>query len=495
MGREMDSSREIDELVGLLGTWSSGAGPLYRRLAGALRRAVEEGSLAAGDRLPSERTLAAALAVSRTTVVGAYDELRTQGLLDSRRGSGTRVSTRLAPARSDGWLPGGRGGPIYRTLIEGPQEVISVACMKTDGLPEVAQAVREVADHDLPALMAEDSYHPRGLPVLRAAIAERYERMGLPTAPDQVVVTTGAHQALALVSGLYLRKGSPMIVEDPGFAGCLDLMRAEGAVFHPVPLDDQGADPVRTRRIAAEHAPHLMYVMPSYHNPTGTLMSAARRRELGEISARYGVPILEDSAYTGIRAAHEPAPIAALAPRGAEIVTVDSLCKVGWAGLRLGWLRAPLEVAERLSRRKIQADLGSPLLDQAVAVRLLPRFEELARKRSEQLGAKMDRFEEGLRAALPDWHWRRPTGGSALWIRLPGVSARTYAQIALRHGVDLIPGTTMSANGDPRFEEYFRLPIAHGDDLVDELIWRLARAWRDLDRHGPCEAGPVRVVV
>ena len=132
-----------------------------------------------------------------------------------------------------------------------------------------------------------------------------------------------------------------MVAEDPSFAGCLDLFRDRGAEIHPVPLDDQGIDPNGVRRAFAELAPHLLYVMPSYHNPTGRLMSAARRRELGDLSARHGVPVLEDSAYTGIRAADEPAPLAAYAPRGAEVITVDSLSKVGWAGLRVGWLRAP----------------------------------------------------------------------------------------------------------------------------------------------------------
>ncbi|MFI6574977.1 PLP-dependent aminotransferase family protein [Nocardiopsis sp. NPDC050513] len=491
----MDSSRQVDMLVDRLGAWASESGPLYQRLAGALRGLVTEGTLVAGERLPSERALATALRISRTTVVSAYDALRSEGILDSRQGSGTRVSASVGPVRSDGWASGTVANPMYQNLLRDTSRVISVACLRTPALEVVEEAVREVVDRDLPALMAEDTYHPRGLPVLRRALADRYTDQGLPTTPDQIVVTTGAHQAVSLVAQLYLREGSPVVAEDPGFAGCLDLMRDRGAHFLPVRIDDQGIDPMRVRRAITEHSPHLIYVMPSYHNPTGTLTSAVRRRELGEMAARYGVPLLEDSAYTGIRAEGEPPPIAAFAPRGAEIITVDSLSKVGWAGLRLGWLRAPTEIAMRLSRRKVLADLGSPLLEQAVAVRLLPHYDRLAAERSAQLTRALDRMEKLLRASMPAWEWRRPAGGAALWVRLPGVNAREFAQVALCHDVELVPGPMMSSSEDDRFSEYFRLPFAYDEATSEELVWRLSRAWRELDRHGPVVDDPVRLVV
>nr|WP_201776712.1 PLP-dependent aminotransferase family protein [Allosalinactinospora lopnorensis] len=490
----MDSSRSAGELAALLGDWPSGDGPLYRKLTQALRRAVDGGMLAVGERLPSERALAAALAISRTTVIAAYGELRTEGLLDSRQGSGTRVSPGLAPARPDGWVPGGRGAPMYQRLLDGSGDLISLSSVRSEGLPEVAEAVREVAAEDLPALMAEAGYHPRGLPALRAAVAEHYTGKGLATHPGQIVVTTGAHQAIALVAALYLRKGAPVVVESPGFTGCLDLLRAEGVEFLSVPMDEHGIDAVRAREVLREGSPHLMYLMPSYHNPTGVLMSSARRREIGELAARNGVPVLEDGAYTGLRAPEEPPPVAAFAPREAEVVTVGSLCKVGWAGLRVGWLRAPAEIAERLSRRKLLADLGTPLLDQAVAVRLLPQLDRLARARSELLAGRLAFLEERLRTALPSWEWRGPDGGSALWVRMPGIESHVFAQVALRHGVELIPGSVMTPDGGG-FSDHFRLPFGHDEETLEELVARLARAWKDLSRHGPCEETPARLVV
>ncbi|RNL83528.1 aminotransferase-like domain-containing protein [Halostreptopolyspora alba] len=491
----MVSSRSASELAEVLGDWPMGDGPLYLKLTEALRRAVNGGALAVGERLPSERALAAALVVSRTTVVTAYGQLRSEGLLDSVRGSGTRVSPGLAPARPDGWVPGGRGHSLYEGMLNGSDETISLACVGSEGLPEVAEAIRDVTAEDLPALMTESEYQPQGMYALRAAIAERYTAEGLPTHPDQIVVTTGAHQAIALVSSLYLRNGSPTLIESPSFSGCMDLLRAEGAEFLNVPLDRQGIDTVRVREVVRERTPHLMYVMPQYHNPTGTLMSPARRRELAEIAARHGIPVLEDFAYTGMRAPEEPPPISAYAPRDAEVVLVDSLSKTSWAGLRVGWLRAPVEIAERLARRKVLADLGTPLLDQAVAVRLLPQLDQLARQRSELLASRMAFLEERLRDALPDWEWRRPDGGSSLWVRMPDTDASVYAQVALRHGVELIPGPVMTPEKDAEFREYFRLPFRHDERTLDALVSRLARAWSDLARHGPCEETPMRLVV
>lgn len=491
----MDSFADgAHRLAAQLGRWSDGDGPLYRKLADALRRAVADGVLAAGERLPSERALAAALAVSRTTVVAAYDELRAAGLLRSRQGSGTRVSGHTRPAPTDGYAPGGSARALYQRLIDGPGDLVSLACVTTEAIPPVPDIIRETADRCLAELLAETGYHPRGLPELREAVADHYTGLGLPTSPDQIVVTTGVQQAVAFVCDLYLYRGSAALIESPSFAGCLDSLRAAGADLLTVPVDEEGADVARMRRIMRERRPDLVYLMPTYHNPTGVLMSAARRRQVAELAAEYGVPVFEDGAYTGLRAPREPPPIAAFAPPGAEVITAASVGKTAWAGLRIGWLRAPAATAERISRRKAITDLGSPLLDQAVAARLVRCWPQLAAARSALLAERMAVLEERLRERLPEWRWRRPDGGAALWVRLPdGTDARVFAQVALRHGVEVVPGSVMAPCGD--HDSSFRLTFSHPVDTIAVLVDRLARAWEDLRRHGPVEDYAPRVVV
>jgi len=489
----MDSSVGAHDLASRLGGWSGGEGPLYRKLATALERAVADGTLAPGERLPSERALATALAVSRTTVVAAYDALRGTGLLDSRQGSGTRVSDRVRPAVPRR-LRDSAGLSLYQRLLDGPGDLISLACVTTEAIPPVADIIRETAERHLADLLTESSYHPRGLPELREAVADHYTGLGLSTSPDQIVVTTGVQQAVAFVCDLYLYRGSTALIESPSFAGCLDLLRAAGADLLTVPVDEEGADVERMRRRMRERRPDLVYLMPSYQNPTGVLMSAARRRQIAELVAEYGVPLFEDGAYTGLRVPHEPPPIAAFAPPGTEVITAASVGKIAWAGLRIGWLRASAATAERISRRKAVTDLGSPLLDQAIAARLVRRWPQISAARSELLAERMALLEEGLRARLPEWRWRRPDGGAALWVQLPdGTDARVFAQVALRHGVEVVPGSVMAPCGD--HDSFFRLTFSHSAETLTELVDRLARAWQDLRRHGPVEDYAPRVVV
>jgi DNA-binding transcriptional MocR family regulator len=491
----VDRFVETTRLVGLLGDWTAAPGPLYRRLAGALRRAVELGELAPGQRLPSERQLARTLAVSRATVVAAYDQLRAPGVVQSRHGSGTRVSSRPRPAGragTDDRVPGGRANSIFRLLVDGPGQLISLTMALEPAAPELAQALGEVVRHDLGPLLGDLGYHTRGLPALRRAIAAHFDELALPTAVDQLVVTTGATQAMALTAQLYLRRGDAVIVESPSNPACLDLFRAVGARLVGVPLDQDGIRADALEAALAEHRPALMYVTPTYNNPTGTLLSAIRRRQVAELAARHGVAVLEDNAYSTVTspdaAAHPLPPLAAYAPASAEVLSVGSLAKSVWGGLRLGWVRAPGEVAERLARLKALADLGGPLLDQALAARLVPRLGELTAARVVTTRRRLDHLAALLGERLPDWRWRRPDGGSGLWVQLPGADAAVFAQVALRHGVEVVPGGAMDPSG--AHDAYLRVPFTFPEPVLTELVERLARAWTELQRHGPPPPSP-----
>jgi DNA-binding transcriptional MocR family regulator len=492
----LDRFREAAELVEMLGDWTTRSGPMYRRLTAVLRQAVRVGDLQPGERLPSERQLAAALAVSRATVVAAYDDLRGAGILDSRQGSGTRVALTRDGSRptADGRVPGGRATSIFQRLVDGPGEVISLTYAVEAGVPELGDALLDLVRDDLPYLLADAGYHPRGLPALRDAIALHLSEQTMPTVADQVLVTTGAHQAISLVAAMYLRPRSTVVVESPSWPGCLDVFRAASARLIFVPLDEEGIRVDGTAQAIIEHAPALLYLTPTYHNPTGTLMSASRRRRIAEIAARHGVPILEDNAYGAVigRADASPPPVAELAPAHAEVLTVYSLAKAVWGGLRIGWVRAPVEVAERLARLKALADLGSPVLDQALAARLLPKLADLTAARAATVQQRLDHLGELLAEKLPSWRWRRPDGGSALWVDLPQTDARVFAQVALRHGVEVVPGAAMDPTG--RHDTFIRVPFTFPVEVLTELVHRLSRAWADLQRHGPA-AAPLRPVV
>ncbi|OQO95008.1 GntR family transcriptional regulator [Saccharomonospora piscinae] len=497
MRDEVDRFPSGAALAALLGDWSAGEGPLYRKLADALAAAAEDGSLVTGQRLPSERELARVLAVSRATVVAAYEALRDRGVVDRRQGSGTRVNGHRKVPRSDGRVRGGRGTAIVQRLIDGPGELISLGCAADAGVPEVAEALRAVADDEITGLLADPGYHPRGLPALREAIADHYTRQGVPTSPAEILVTSGAHQALVLLAEVYLRGAATAVVEAPSWSPCLDIFRQCGVDLTPVGLDDEGVDPRALASVLAESTPGLLYVMPTFHNPTGVLMSAARRRQVAELATRHGVAVVEDNAYAGHALAADeaalPMPLAAFAPRGSEVLTVESLKGV-WAGLRVGWVRGPVGIIERCARRKAMADLGSPLIEQAVAARLLPRLDALSRRRSAVQREHCAELERLLARRLPEWSWRTPDGGSSLWVALPeGHSADVFAQLALRHGVEIVPGSAMDPTG--RHDRHFRIPFLLAPEVLAALVDRLADAWTELRRHGPHEDLPLRPVV
>nr|CEL18501.1 Transcriptional regulator, GntR family domain / Aspartate aminotransferase [Kibdelosporangium sp. MJ126-NF4]CTQ97985.1 Transcriptional regulator, GntR family domain / Aspartate aminotransferase (EC 2.6.1.1) [Kibdelosporangium sp. MJ126-NF4] len=423
------------------------------------------------------------LLVSRATVVAAYDELRGSGLLDSVRGSGTRVSAAARPRLSgaDGRVPGGRATSIFQRMVDGPGQVISLARAVEPAAPELRDAFLDLGRDDLPELMADAGYHPRGLPVLREAICDHFVGQLLPTMSSQVLVTNGAQQVLSLVAQMYLRPGCTVVVESPSWPGCLDVFRAAGARLVGVPLDEDGIRPDALARAFAEHHPVLTYLMPTYHNPTGRLLSASRRKRVAELAAQYRVPVLEDNAYAGFTSmsgAQTPPPIAAFAQEDGQILSVGSMAKSVWAGLRIGWVRGPSAVIDRLARYKARADLGNAVLDQALAARLLPKLTDITAARREVLVGRLGQLQDLLATQLPDWRWRTPEGGSALWVELPDTNAQVFAQVALRHGVEVVPGSATDPSGG--HDNHIRLPFTLPDPA--ELVRRLADAWSDL--HG-----------
>lgn len=488
--------RPESEVIASFATWATGTGPLYRRLADGIRRAIDGGALLPGQRIPSERRLAGTLRLSRTTIVAAYEALRDVGLIESRRGSGTRVAEGARRRRpiGDGGVPGGTATSIFQHLIDGPGELISLAVSVEGAVPELYTAIRDLAGGDLGDLLGDPGYHPTGLPALRQAIADHITETGPPTTPDQILVTTGAHQALVLIAELYLGPGATVLVESPSWPGCLDVFRSRGLGIVTVPLDEDGIDTHALSAALAERAPSLIYVMPTYHNPTGLLMSPARRRRVAELAVRYDVPVIEDNAYTARTSrADGPALLAAHAPRGAEVLSVGSLAKVVWAGLRIGWVRGPSEIIQRLARRKALADISSAAIDQALAVRLMPQLDRIQAARTPVRERRLAHIEALLTERLPRWRWRRPDGGSGLWIELPGVDAGEFAQVASRYGVEVVPGSTTDPTG--AHDRFLRVPFTHERDVLDLLVDRLARAWAEIERHGPLDTPPARVIV
>ncbi|WP_435975112.1 PLP-dependent aminotransferase family protein [Streptomyces sp. Qhu_M48] len=492
-----EAPEALDDLVSRLGRWSAGRGPLYLLLAARLRRLVDEGALPPGTLLPPDRRLAKALAVGRTTVVAAYDALRQEGRLVRRQGSGTRV----APAALAPEAPRvtETSNPLFLHLLEAPDDVILLSCAApAQPPPELTEAYRTLV---LP--VGDLGYHPAGLGALREAVAERYTARGVPTGPGQILVTTGAQQGLSLLTRLFLAPGDGVLVEAPTYPGALDLFREAAAVPLPVAVGPDGLDVAEAVRVMERHRPALAYVVARFQNPTGTVLPPLAGRRLVEAANALGVPLVDDEVLAdlgfetevggggGLSGTEFPAagrgggalaaPESGVGGRGGglssygDVIAVGSLSKVVWGGLRIGWVRGPAPLVARLARLKALHDLGCDVPSQLVAARLLGDFAPVLAARLRTVRAGHDHLRAELARLLPSWSCAPTTGGQTVWVRLPHGDGVSFAQLALRHGVAVLPGSTTDALGGS--VRHLRLHFLAPPEVLTEAVRRLAAAW------------------
>ncbi|MBI5106184.1 MAG: PLP-dependent aminotransferase family protein [Solirubrobacterales bacterium] len=292
-----------------------------------------------------------------------------------------------------------------------------------------------------------------GDPALRAAVAERLSRRGLPTEPGELLITSGSQQALTLVAAVLLEPGDAVLVEEPSYLAALQCFQLAGARLISIPCDDDGLIPDAVRDLVRAERPKLLYTVPTFHNPTGRTLPEARRRALAEVAAREGLWLVEDDPYGELRYRGAPEPAVAALP-GAEdrTIALSTLSKVLAPGLRIGWLRAPATLRRALAVAKQAADLHSSTVDQAAAARWLASNDldlHVARLRA-AYGARRDALVDGLPDALPEGSsWTRPDGGMFVWVRLPGGwDADALLQDALTRDVAFVPGWPFFA-GEP----------------------------------------------
>jgi DNA-binding transcriptional MocR family regulator len=452
------------ELTERLGRWSADRGPLYLLLATRLRQLIDNGELPPGARLPPERALASALATGRSTVVAAYDLLRGEGRIVRQQGSGTRVRGPAVPA-----LPGTTSAPAFLHLLEPAGDVIALACAAPQAPPpELAQAYQRILP-ELAAIDGDIGYRPAGHPALRRGIAERYRQLGVPTDPEQIMVTNGGQQALSLLARLLVRPGDRVLTEAPAYPGALEAFREAAAVLRPLPVGLDGFEGA-----AAQYRPAVGYVIASCHNPTGAVLPAVARRRLAAAAAAAGVLLIDDEVLADLvfPGQERPHPVAAY---GDAVISVGSLSKIVWGGLRVGWIRAPEPVVGRLTRLRVAHDLGGNIPAQLAAADLLPGLGALAALRARQLQEQHDHLRAELAAHLPDWYAPPVGGGQTLWVRLPCGDGDSFAQTALRHGVAVLPGSGLDPSG--RGRDHLRIHFQAQPGQLSEAVRRLAKAW------------------
>lgn len=447
----------------LLGDWR-GDGFGYQELADSVVLLMRDGAIAPGTSLPAERGLAEELGISRTMVAAAYRMLRESGLALSKQGSGTVVR---APRRADPDAADAAGSAAIDLSTACPEPWPGMEALAAQSL------------HAAPGLFAQSGFDTIGRPDLRAALADRYTRRGLVTTPDQIMVTLGAQHAIHLVARTLLGRGDRALIESPSYPHAREALASTGALVAELPVWQREYDAAGMLDIAARVAPRLAYLIPDHHNPTGQSMPRELRTRLIAALSASGAHMLVDETTAELTLGEhrlvEPFAAAAEQPHQRDaIITVGSLGKTVWGGLRIGWIRATPDLIARLEAARRVGDLGTASWEQVAAALALERYDEILDFRTRELTKRHRVLTEQLAARLPDWRTTAAVGGVCLWVDIGEHRSTALSREAARRGVRLPPGPRFGSPG--MFERFVRLPFSLPETLLIDAVAVLGEA-------------------
>jgi GntR family transcriptional regulator / MocR family aminotransferase len=465
--------------------------PIYHQIKRHIMHLIETGILAPGDRLPASRDLAEQLGVARISVVAAYEELRDEGVITAAQGRGTFVTARddLPEATHSASMLGAarsQNGPLRDLLrLAARPGVIdfSSGAPAEDFLPVhlIRDAINTVLTRDGASAVTYEI--PEGYPPLREAIAAQLATQGIAASADEILITGGCQQALDLAVQALVSPGDVILTANPTYAGILDISQARGVTILGVPVDEQGMQITALEAMIAEHRPRLLYAAPTYHNPTGTVMPLARRRQLLDIAAHYRLPILEDGVYEALNYTGSPPPALRALDEAGLVLYASSFSKIFMPGMRIGYLVASGRLYQRIARVKRAADVCTPALNQRAMHSVMESgklWEHLASVQK-QCRQRRSAMLDALRHHLSEAKWNEPAGGLYVWVEFPhdGPTATELFLESVRAGAAFAMGPLFYTDGQGTY--HVRLNIAaHPPDRIEEGVRRLASAWRSL---------------
>lgn len=405
--------------------------PLHRQIEQYMKDKILHGEWAVGTKIPSQRTLADMFQVNRSTVTAAIDELTSQGLLEGRRGGGTKVVNStwsvLAAEPPLDWSDYVRSGIHHpnSSIIqdinqnEPRADIIRLGTgeLSPDLLP--ADTMRRMFQQINPHALSLGYEQPKGNRKLREAVAEHLKGKQIHVSPSAILIVSGALQALQLISIGLLKRGSVILTEKPSYLQSLHVFQSAGMRLRSLPMDEAGIKAGLVSSYRKQYGGQLLYTIPSFHNPTGIVMSEQRRKEIISLSKKEQLPIIEDDAYGDIWFEEKPPqPLKAMDHEG-NILYLGTFSKTVSPGLRIGWLVGPEPVIERLADIKMQTDYGSSGLSQWAAAEWLSQgyYEEHLTRIRRVLKQRRDAALHFLKQYAGDIAtWRIPAGGFYIWV-------------------------------------------------------------------------------
>lgn len=483
----------------LIDRFGTAQGPMQRRLHEALRAAIRAGALAPGTRLQASRVLARELGVARNTVLYAYEQLATEGLIEPDR-RGSRVSHLLAtpptkahPAAAAKGMstlqPGALSRRAQATLATGP--VLETTAAFAPGVPALDEFPvvlwRRLLERSWRGLGTQQLNYadPAGEPALRAAIADHLRASrGVQCEVEQVFVTDGTQASLDLCARAFADAGDKVWLESPGYAGAETALRAAQLKLIGIAVDEQGMAPRPDdwRR----HAPRLIYTTPSHQYPTGAVMSLERRLQMLAHARDAGALIIEDDYDSEFRHDGPPLPAMQGLQADAPVLYLGTFSKTLFPGLRIGFVAVPAKLCEPLSRLLARAQPRGRTADQLALAEFLRnghfglhlrRMRRLYRQRRDALVLALERELGGLATV----HGDRAGMHLALRFEQPGMNDLAVSQRALQAGI-VVPALSELAVG-ARAQDwrglmlgYAQVPAECMDTLVQTLVGLMREA-------------------
>jgi GntR family transcriptional regulator of abcA and norABC len=458
----------------------SGKIPLYQQIYRFVKQKIERGEWISGTMLPPQRKWAEQLGVNRSTVVTAIEELRADGYVETIQGSKTVVTNvwELLSRRSvlnwNSYIEAGFHRPNLETVqrineVETDRSIIRLSTGETHPdfhLTTLIQRAFQTAPLRL-------SYgEPKGSLQLRQTLVKTLARRGIEVSPECILIVSGALQALQLISIGILPPESNVYLEQPSYLFSLHVFQSAQIRLTGVETGEEGLNVNALARLVSQHPPALVYTNPTFHNPTGSVMSLTRRKELLAYCHQQGIPILEDEVYADLWLDEPPPPALKALDTQGQVLYIGSMSKVCAPGLRIGWLIGPEKIIDRLADIKMQTDYGSSSLSQhAVSFLLqhsayeqhLARVRHMLKKRRDWLLTLLQQELSGLA------QWNRPSGGFYVWLRpnVP-VSIKILFERLLSEGILIHPGNIYQAQ-----EDAIRLSYVYASER--EMAFGIAR--------------------
>ena len=292
---------------------------------------------------------------------------------------------------------------------------------------------------------------------------------GIPTSIDQILVTTGTQQALSIVAAQLVSRSTTVLVEDPTYAGAMRAFLDAGASLVASPLGVSGLDPDALAETIARERPQVLYIM-AVQNPTGWRLPKQAQDVVTDAVANSNAIVIEDRTLSHVTFdGHAPRSLASAVEIAENVVIVESVSKVFWGGLRVGWIRATRPLIARFIERKLSIDLASPVLSQLVAARLLEHLPSHMPQLTKRLQGRLSVLNQLLETHLPDWTWpARPDGGWSLWAGPPLGDAAQFSRLAERYDVTIPAGPTMSPRGS--YAQHLRIPYVLDEPYLSEGV-------------------------